>query len=87
MKVNFFGPDPAYHEARRRFVFKGASPPRGPMPEDVAWSAPSRRANGGARAPRPAPGESPASTCEAWGARLLGMLRRKAAAVRSWRDQ
>ena len=23
MKVNFFGPDPAYHEARRRFVFKG----------------------------------------------------------------
>ena len=87
MKVNFFGPDPAYHEARRRFVFKGAPPPRRPMPEDVAWSAPSRRANGGARAPRPAPGESPASTCEAWGARLLGMLRRKAAAVRSWRDQ
>ena len=28
MKVNFFGPDPAYHEARRRFVFKGAPPPR-----------------------------------------------------------
>jgi putative two-component system hydrogenase maturation factor HypX/HoxX len=27
MKVNFFGPDPAYHEARRRFVFKGAPPP------------------------------------------------------------
>jgi putative two-component system protein, hydrogenase maturation factor HypX/HoxX len=26
MKVNFFGPDPAYHEARRRFVFKGAPP-------------------------------------------------------------
>ena len=23
MWVNFFGPDPAYHEARRRFVFKG----------------------------------------------------------------
>jgi len=22
MKVNFFGPGPAYHEARRRFVFK-----------------------------------------------------------------
>ena len=86
MKVNFFGPDPAYHEARRRFVFKGAPPPRRPMPESVGWSAP-RRANGGARAPRPAPGESPASTREAWGARLLGTLRRKAAAVRSWRDQ
>ena len=28
MKVNFFGPDPAYHEARRRFVFKGNPPPR-----------------------------------------------------------
>jgi len=28
MWVNFFGPDPAYHEARRRFVFKGNPPPR-----------------------------------------------------------
>jgi hypothetical protein len=27
MKVNFFGPDRAYHEARRRFVFKGNPPP------------------------------------------------------------
>src|SRR5208283_2600166 len=27
MKINFFGPDPAYHEARRHFVFKG-NPPR-----------------------------------------------------------
>ncbi len=27
MRVNFFGPDPAYHEARRRFVFKGNPPP------------------------------------------------------------
>jgi putative two-component system hydrogenase maturation factor HypX/HoxX len=26
MRVNFFGPDPAYHEARRRFVFKGKAP-------------------------------------------------------------
>ncbi len=29
MYVNFFGPDPAYHEARRRFVFKGNPPPQG----------------------------------------------------------
>jgi len=29
MRVNFFGPDPAYHEARRRFVFKGNPPPQG----------------------------------------------------------
>lgn len=28
MRVNFFGSDPAYHEARRRFVFKGNPPPR-----------------------------------------------------------
>jgi putative two-component system protein, hydrogenase maturation factor HypX/HoxX len=27
MRVNFFGPDPAYHEARRRFVFKRNPPP------------------------------------------------------------
>lgn len=29
MRVNFFGPDPAYHEARRRFVYKGNPPPAG----------------------------------------------------------
>jgi hypothetical protein len=29
MRVNFFGPDPANHEARRRFVFKGVPPPQG----------------------------------------------------------
>jgi putative two-component system protein, hydrogenase maturation factor HypX/HoxX len=28
MWVNFFGPYPAYHEARRRFVFKENSPPQ-----------------------------------------------------------
>ncbi len=28
MRVNFFGPDRAYHEARRRFVFKGNPPTR-----------------------------------------------------------
>ena len=26
MWTNFFGPDPAYHEARRNFVFKGSAP-------------------------------------------------------------
>ena len=85
MKVNFFGPDPAYHEARRRFVFKSALPPREaarqasprPVRENVAWFAPSRRANGFARASRPEFGENPALTREAWGARLLGMLWRK----------
>ena len=91
MKVNFFGPDPAYHEARRRFVFKGAPPPRGasarPMPKDVAWSAPSRRANGSARATRLEPGKSSALTGGSWGARFLGMLRRKVAAVQPGRDQ
>jgi hypothetical protein len=36
MKVNFFGADPSYHEARRRFVFKGSPPPKAapiPIPE------------------------------------------------------
>jgi len=28
MRANFFGPDPAYHEARQRFVYKGAPVPR-----------------------------------------------------------
>src|SRR5262249_49891810 len=28
MRVNFFGPNRAYHEARRRFVFKGKAPRR-----------------------------------------------------------
>jgi putative two-component system protein, hydrogenase maturation factor HypX/HoxX len=28
MRANFFGPDPVYHEARRRFVFKGNPPPQ-----------------------------------------------------------
>jgi putative two-component system hydrogenase maturation factor HypX/HoxX len=38
MKVNFFGDDPAYHEARRRFVFKGNPPPkesRAPFPAQI----------------------------------------------------
>lgn len=41
MRVNFFGPDPAYHEARRRFVFKGAPP----MPPSIAQTSPSRPAD------------------------------------------
>lgn len=28
MRINFFGSDPAHHEARRRFVFKGNPPPQ-----------------------------------------------------------
>jgi len=38
MRINFFGPDPAYHEARQRFVFKGNPPPRerrAPIPAAV----------------------------------------------------
>jgi putative two-component system protein, hydrogenase maturation factor HypX/HoxX len=95
MKVNFFGSDPAYHEARRRFVFKGDPPPQEaarpapapPMPENLGWSVPFRHVNGSARAPRLEPGESAALNGEAWGARLLATLWRKAAAVRSGRDQ
>jgi putative two-component system protein, hydrogenase maturation factor HypX/HoxX len=38
MWVNFFGPDHAYHEARRRFVFKGNPPPsrrQSPVKDEV----------------------------------------------------
>jgi putative two-component system hydrogenase maturation factor HypX/HoxX len=104
MRINFFGPDPAYHEARRRFVFKGAPPPprnrapvsgrvepsQGaprPMREDVSWSAPFRGVNGSAPAPQLEPEERSALTGGAWGARVLGMLRRKVAAVQPRRDQ
>jgi hypothetical protein len=104
MKVNFFGPDPAYHEARRRFVFKGAPPPRRnrapvsgrvepsqgaprPMREDVSWFAPFRGVNGSAHAPQLEPEERSALTGGAWGARVLGMLRRKVAAVQPRRNQ
>ncbi len=34
MRTNFFGPDPAYHEARQRFVYKGA--PLSRVPEKTA---------------------------------------------------
>ena len=34
MRTNFFGPDPAYHEARKRFVYKGA--PLSRVPEKTA---------------------------------------------------
>lgn len=34
MRANFFGPDPAYHEARQRFIYKGAPVSR--VPEKTA---------------------------------------------------
>jgi putative two-component system hydrogenase maturation factor HypX/HoxX len=108
MKLNFFGPDPAYHEARRRFVFKGNPPPQNrgpvsaqaepsqaalgkaasrPMSEDIGWSARCRGSNGSAHSWQPEPDESQTLTGEAWGVRMLGMLRRRVAAVRPTRDQ
>jgi putative two-component system hydrogenase maturation factor HypX/HoxX len=54
MRVNFFGPDPAYHEARRRFVFKGNPPPqaiRAPIRtavEATSWVLSQRAARAGA---------------------------------------
>ncbi|QGM44649.1 hydrogenase maturation protein [Methylocystis heyeri] len=41
MRENFFGPDPAYHEARRSFVFKGA-PPRVALAAGAASVEPAR---------------------------------------------
>jgi hypothetical protein len=33
MWINFFGADPSYHEARRRFVYKGNPPPQESRPQ------------------------------------------------------
>ena len=56
MRVNFFGPDPSYHEARRRFVFKGNPPPhRSRAPTEVAVEAASRVLSQGAARPTLAP--------------------------------
>ena len=109
MKVNFFGPDPAYHEARRRFVFKGAPPPaerRAPIlvkaegaqamlangaawstPDDVNWSAPSRRINRLAQAPRPDPGENLTLAGQTFGVNVGRMLRRAISTMPFRRDQ
>ena len=49
MWVNFFGPDPAYHEARRRFVFKGNPPPqRNQLPIEAEAEGASRLLSQGA---------------------------------------
>ena len=54
MRVNFFGPDPAYHEARQRFVFKGNPPPQGSQaPIRAAVEAASGVRSGGAVLPKP----------------------------------
>ena len=101
MKINFFGPDPAYHEARRRFVFKGNPPPRerrapisieterpalvfteklgDPMPEIASWSAASLFADSHANAVNSE--VKSARNGEAFGLRLLAMVRRGVAAV------
>ncbi|MGH8592692.1 MAG: hypothetical protein ACREV3_02200 [Gammaproteobacteria bacterium] len=44
MWVNFFGPDPAYHQARQKFVYKGA-----PVPQVAAPMRRQARSRGVAR--------------------------------------
>jgi putative two-component system protein, hydrogenase maturation factor HypX/HoxX len=57
MRANFFGPDPAYHEARRRFVFKGNPQPRGGRApvraarDGISWFPLQAAARTGARVP------------------------------------
>ena len=52
MRINFFGPGAAFHEARRRFVFKGNPPPqRNQAPIEAAFDVSSWvLSKGGARA-------------------------------------
>ena len=40
MRENFYGPDPSYHEARRRFVHKLVGPPASPFPQAVRGITP-----------------------------------------------
>jgi putative two-component system hydrogenase maturation factor HypX/HoxX len=53
MKVNFFGPDPAYHEARRRFVFKGDPPPQSRAPVSARIEPPEEALGKAATRPMP----------------------------------
>ena len=43
MRENFYGPNPSYHEARRRFVHKLAGPPASPLPQAVRGLTPGLR--------------------------------------------
>ena len=44
MRLNFFGSDPTYHEARRRFVYKGTPPHHAAdQPEHVRHAVTSSR--------------------------------------------
>jgi len=98
MRINFFGADPAYHEARRRFVFKGKPPPRENRTVDAQSraDAPVAKAERAALRPRlhvlaverlASPkgpgGQRPSSP--GWRTRLLGLFRSGAENRRSER--
>src|SRR5208283_3583175 len=79
MRVNFFGNDPAYHEARRRFVFKGKPPLRESRPilDNSYLSGAPLRGNGSAHALGREAAEFSGPSNKIWVARLLGVLRRR----------
>ena len=79
MRVNFFGNDPAYHEARRRFVFKGKPPLRESRPilDNSNLSGAPLRGNGSAHALGREAAEFSGPSNKIWVARLLGVLRRR----------
>ena len=86
MRVNFFGPGAAYHEARRRFVFKGNPPPQrnqAPMRQHLTFPPgfSQREEPGPALASRPFrdldSGSRLIRPVREWGYRLLGMPRRQ----------
>jgi len=102
MGVNFFGPDPAYHEARRRFVFKG-NPPRDqvapislaaqrPLASTNEFGLPMPQSARSARASKDANGFQPKryiASFQNGGAfmvQLLTMLRRGVSAIQPRRE-
>jgi putative two-component system hydrogenase maturation factor HypX/HoxX len=79
MRVNFFGTDPAYHEARRRFVFKGNPPLRESRPtldNSRPPAAPLKIIGSVPILGRDADEFSAPLSHSEWGAQLLGALRR-----------
>jgi len=89
MRVNFFGSDPAYHEARRRFVFKGKPPLRESRPtlDNSSFSGAPLRVNGSANATGREADAFSAPSNKIWRARLLEAIRRRAKAIQPRREQ
>jgi putative two-component system hydrogenase maturation factor HypX/HoxX len=96
MRINFFGADPAYHDARRHFVFKGNPPPRNIQAaiapqiriENAQQPARDQGFSSGLQQASGFPSqENRTRSSDSLGARVLKALRQGIDALPSWRDQ